>query len=252
MNHFRTTMGWVTRLGVGAIMVALASVAQAAVERGSAKVLAIQGSPEVSVNGSQWSALKKGETLSEGAMVRTVGSSAVDLDLGRNGNRLRVMPASTVALATLTYEETGVETVVNTVVELRSGRVVGQVNKLSTASKYEVKSAKAVTGIRGTRFDISAEGKVVVAEGSVVVLVAKEDGTTMTRVVNASEMFNPVSGVVVGAAEADMADIGGTASSVPGIVALPPLQSMMLDDKYFVDRIVPPFDYFVSRTQPIN
>jgi hypothetical protein len=97
------------------------------------------------------------------------------------------MPNSTVALAALTYEQTGLETIVNTQIDLRSGKVVGHVQKLSTASKYEVKAAKS--GGHGPRhpvFDMEADGKLVVAEGSVVVVVAlKEDGSTVTRVVNA-------------------------------------------------------------------
>ena len=134
--------------------------------------------------------------------------------------------------------------------ELQSGRVLGQVQKLSAASKYEVKTRKSIAGIRGTRYDISAEGRVVVAEGSVVVVAYREDGSTITRVVNANEVFTPVSGMVASATDADLGDVGGSASSVPGIVALPPLQSLMLDDRTVFDRVVLPVDPFISRTQP--
>jgi hypothetical protein len=240
------------RLGIGAVVLALASVAQAAVEKGTAKVLAVQGSAEISTDGTQWKALKRGEALHEGAWIRTSSSSAADLDLGRNGSQLRIMPNSTVSLAALTYEDTGVETVVNTQIELREGRVLGNVHKLAAASKYEVKSAKAVATIRGTRYDFQADGRLVVAEGSVVVVSYRDDGSTITRVVNANEMFSPVSGMVTPAADADLGDVGGSASSVPGIVALPALQSKMLDERGPIDRIVLPVAPFVSRTQPAN
>jgi len=252
MNSFRTVSGMMARLGIGAVVLALASVAQAAVEKGTAKVLAVQGSAEISTDGTQWKALKRGEALHEGAWIRTSSSSAADLDLGRNGSQLRIMPNSTVSLAALTYEDTGVETVVNTQIELREGRVLGNVHKLAAASKYEVKSAKAVATIRGTRYDFQADGRLVVAEGSVVVVSYRDDGSTITRVVNANEMFSPVSGMVTPAADADLGDVGGSASSVPGIVALPALQSKMFDERAPIDRIVLPVAPFVSRTQPAD
>ncbi len=250
MKSFRTVSGMMTRLGVGAVLFALASVAQAAVEKGTAKVLAVQGSAEVSIDGTEWKALRRGEALHEGAWIRTSASAAADLDLGRNGSQLRVMPNSTVAFAALTFEETGIETIINTQIDLRAGRVIGNVQKLSAASKYEVKSSKAVATIRGTRYDFQADGRLVVAEGSVVVVAFRDDGSTITRVVNANEMFTPVSGMVTPVTEADLGDVGGSASSVPGIVALPPLQSKMIDENGFFDRIVLPADTFISRSQP--
>jgi len=250
MNSFRTMGGLVARLSIGAALLALASVAQATVEKGTAKVLAVQGTAEVSTDGVRWTALNKGESLHEGAMVRTSGSAAADLDLGRNGSLLRLMPNSTVALTALTFEQTGVETIVNTQIDLRAGRVLGSVQKLSAASKYEVRTTKAIATVRGTRYDVSADGRVVVAEGSVVVVAYKEDGSTVTRVVNAGEAFSPVSGVTTAATEAELSDVGGSASSVPGIVALPALQSKMIHEANFFDRIVLPVDGFVSRTQP--
>jgi hypothetical protein len=250
MNSFRTLGGLVARLSLGAALLALAAGAQAAVEKGSAKVVGVQGKAEYSVDGSTWTALKRGEVLREGAVIRTTGAAGADLDLGRNGAALRVMPESVVAFSALTYEETGVETVVNTLIELRSGRVVGHVQKLSSTSKYEVRAPKAVATVRGTRYDLSASGRLVVAEGSVVVVAYREDGSTLTRVVNANEVFSPVSGVVSPATEADLGDVGGSASSIPGIAALPPLQSMVYNWQQYIDRAVLPTGAFVSRSQP--
>lgn len=252
MNSFRTKGGMLARLTVGAALLAVAAVAQAAVEKGAAKVTMLSGAPEVSVDGATWTSLKKGEVLREGAWIRTSQAAAADLDLGRNGSKLRVMPGSTVALSGLTYEETGTETIVNTLIDLKQGRVLGHVQKLSAASKYEVKTPKAVSGIRGTRFDISAEGNVVVAEGSAVVVAYREDGTTITRVVNANEAFTQASGMVVPATEQDLSNIGGSASSVSGVVALPPLESLLIDTQNFIDRIAAPKDVYISRTQPVD
>lgn len=250
MNSFRTAGRLVTRLAFGAAFLAIAAVCQAAVEKGAAKVVALQGPAEISQDGKQWTPLRKGETLHEGSIIRTAGATAADLDLGRNGSRLRIMPNSTVALTALSYTETGVETIVNTQIDLRAGRVLGNVHKLAAASKYEVKTPKAVAGIKGTRYDISSNGKVVVAEGSVVVVSLQDDGTTVTRVVNASEAFSPVTGMVAAATADELGDVGGSASSVPGIAALPPLQGRFFDSRTAIDRVVLPTDTYVSRTQP--
>lgn len=250
MNSFRSMGGMVARLTVGAALLALASVAQAAVEKGSASVVTVQGKAEFSTDGATWTALKRGESLREGAIIRTATAAGADLDLGRNGSVLRILPGSTVALTSLTYEQTGLETIVNTQIDIRTGKVVGQVQKLSSASKYELKTAKAVATIRGTRYSMEASGKLVVAEGSVVVVALKEDGSTVTRVVNANETFTAVSGVVTPATESDLSDIGGSASSVPGIVALPPLQGADFDERTAIDRVLLPTDVHISRTQP--
>jgi hypothetical protein len=257
MNSFRTMGGMVARLTVSAALLALAAVAQAAVEKGVAKVVAVQGAAEVSLDGTSWAPLAKGERLGEGALVRTAPGGAADLDLGRNGSLLRVMPGSTVAFSALTYERTSIETIINTQLELRTGRLMGHVQKLSAASKYEVKTPAVVAGIRGTRYDITAEGKVVVAEGSVVVVALGKDGTTLTRVVNASETFSPASGVVTPATEADLGGMGGGDYAVSGITGLPPLQGRFYDDRTAIDRTVLPVDLPIERnsispTGPVN
>lgn len=97
---------------------------------------------------------------------------------------------------------------------------------------------------------MEADGKLVVAEGSVVVVSLKEDGSSVTRVVNASEVFSPVWGSVVAAQDAELGDVGGSASSVPGIVALPPLQQLLFDQGTAIDRVVLPAGLSVSRSQP--
>ncbi|MBX3747597.1 MAG: FecR domain-containing protein [Verrucomicrobiae bacterium] len=253
MNSFLSMGGIVARLTVGAALVgmaAVASVAQASVEKGSAKVVAVYGSVEVSVDGSTWTSAQRGETLREGARIRTADAAALDLDLGRNGSLLRILQDSSVALTALSYQQTGVETIVNTQIDLEAGRVAGHVRKLSAASKYEIRTPKVLAAVRGTRYEVSSEGDVVVAEGSVVVVSYQEDGTLLTRVVNGAEAFSPVSGNVDVASDQALADIGGSASSVPGIVALPGLQGKLFDDGTSVDRVLLPVAVHVSRSQP--
>ena len=62
--------------------------------------------------------------------------------------------------------------------------------KLAAASKYEVKTPQGVAGIRGTRYDISADGTVRVIEGQVVVVYIV-NGIASTATVNAGQMARP-------------------------------------------------------------
>ena len=94
--------------------------------------------------------IKEGDILMQGATITTGAGSYVDLDMGVNGNALRVEADSTLTLNKLDYTRAG-EVIVNTELEVKKGSTVANVvNKLSKASKYEIKTAAGVAGIRGT------------------------------------------------------------------------------------------------------
>jgi hypothetical protein len=64
------------------------------------------------------------------------------------------------------------------------------VKKMSAASKYEVKIPNGVAGIRGTVYDISAEGVVKVLSGSVVLAYVGPDGTVVTQLIMGLQEFD--------------------------------------------------------------
>ncbi len=102
--------------------------------------------------------LKEGDVLMQGASITTGAGSYVDLFLGVNGDALRVEADSTLALNNLDYTKAG-ETIVNTQIEIKKGFVVAHViNKLSKASKYEIKTQAGIAGIRGTVLAAGASG----------------------------------------------------------------------------------------------
>lgn len=172
----------------------LTSTAEAAV--GKAVVRAVRGSADYSDGSGSWLPLKVGRVLKPGAIIRTSADSQVDLFLEQNGPVVRVTQSTQLAIERLSYENTGVESVIDTGLDLRSGRILGNVKKMAEASKYEVKTPNGVAGIRGTEYDISADGKVIVLDGSVVVVYVKADGTVITQVVNAGQTFDPATGLV--------------------------------------------------------
>jgi hypothetical protein len=157
---------------------------------GKAVVRSIKGAAECSEAGG-WKALKLGMELAPGTQVRTGNDATVDLYLDQNGPLVRLTENTVLKIEKLNFENTGVDTVIETTLDLKSGRIVGVVKKLSGTSKYEVKTPTGVAGIRGTNYVIAADGTVNVLEGQIVVVFVKSDGGLVTQVVNKNERFNP-------------------------------------------------------------
>lgn len=169
-----------------------AATAQAAPEMNKAVVRAVRGSANYSTDrGANWKTLKVGANLNQNSVIRTAPGSQVDLFLNENGPVVRVMEGSTLGLDKLTVDRTGTgDNVIETQLDLRNGRILGNVKRLAAASKYEVKTPTGVAGIRGTRYDISSDGTVTVVEGQVVVVYIV-DGVASTATVNAGQTARP-------------------------------------------------------------
>ena len=178
------------------LMGVLALASAQAVETGKAVVRSVKGAADYSEGAGAWAPLKAGMTLKSGTVVKTGNDSCVDLFLDQNGPLVRLTENTTLGLDKLCFEPTGADTVVETQLDLKAGKIVGIVKKLAATSKYEVKTPNGVAGIRGTEYVISATGEVQVVSGSVVVVYVKADGSVVTQVVNAGQKFDPVTGKV--------------------------------------------------------
>lgn len=205
--------------------VALAMVSTAMAQSVGAKVVRIKGAARYSQGSAGWQKLNVGMVLPPGAVIQTSTDrgSYVDLVLGDSDaatarpvsfnsastaspsvayhprseqNTVRLMENTVLGIDRLSYVETGSDVVSDTQLDLKSGRIIGNVKKLSAASKYEVKLPNGVAGIRGTFYDISAEGVVRVVTGSVVVAYVGADGTVVTQVVSAGQQFDARTGQV--------------------------------------------------------
>ena len=179
---------------VASVCAVLVSSAQAA-EVGKAVVRSIKGSAQYA-EGGNWLPLKVGQTLSPGSVVRTANDSHVDLFMDQNGPVVRLLENTALGIEKLNFEVTGVDTIVETQLDLKSGKIVGIVKRMASTSKYEIKTPNGVAGIRGTEYVISATGEVYVLSGSAVAVYVKPDGTVVTQVVNAGEQFDPATGTV--------------------------------------------------------
>jgi len=133
---------------------------------GVAKILDFKGTVTFVKNGKV-QVLQKGDTLGEKDTVSTVGvGSEVKLDLGDNGGELNVVEDTTVVIETLQLNK---NKDAETKLDLKKGGLIGNVKKLSAASKYEVKHAQGVAGIRGTLWAILPGQGVICSQGSVLV-----------------------------------------------------------------------------------
>ena len=166
-----------------------------AAESGKAVVRSIRGSAQYA-EGGNWLPLSVGQVLKPGSTIRTANESQVDLFMDQNGPVVRLAENTTLGVDKLNFEATGVDTVIETQLDLKSGRILGIVKKMAATSKYEIKTPNGVAGIRGTEYDITATSVVRVVSGSLVVVYVKSDGTVVTQVVNAGEMFVPSEGAV--------------------------------------------------------
>jgi hypothetical protein len=167
-----------------------------------AKVIRLKGSARYTTGNYSWTPLKVGDVLRAGMAVQTSTDegSYVDLALGDGSmtppqavlytphirssmtpsppilfqrsaeqNVVRVWSDSAVGIDKLAALQTGEDIVSETQLDVKRGRMTGNVKKLSAGSKYEVKFPNGVAQVRGTLFDIQAVGIVKVYIGSLVV-----------------------------------------------------------------------------------
>jgi hypothetical protein len=194
MKSFRRlSMGYIVAL---AASVLLSASAQAETKHNRAVVRAIHGSgAQVSNNkGQTWAPAKVGQFLGANAAVKTSPDTTVDLFLGDNGPVVRVTPDTSLGIDKLDLENTGLEKVIETQLDLRSGRILGSVKKMAAASKYEVKTPVGVAGIRGTEYSIDARGRVTIVTGSAVVVYVIDGNILPPANVGAGQTITPPAG----------------------------------------------------------
>lgn len=170
---------------------------------GRAEVRAVKGTATYSTNGGPARPLRVGMILRSGSTVRTGSNSTVDLFLGVSAGIVRVAENSTVAFDKLTLTDTGADTAVEVQLHLPDGEMYFKVNKLSKASRYEIKMPTGVAGIRGTKGCLSfrqagnVKPPITLLEGRLVYVHAPPSGELVEHTLNAppAVYFSTVGGV---------------------------------------------------------
>ena len=180
-----------------ALIASLAADVSASTQPGRIEVKAVRGSATSYIPGGTPTPLKAGATLSSGSTVKTGKESSVDLYLGKPVGTIRVEENTTFTIDKFTITETGADTVVDAQLNLPEGTILGNVNKLSAASKYEIKVPNGVAGIRGTRFLASANAYFVLIDGALVFVHVPPGGnpTPYTLQAPPAQYFSPLEGV---------------------------------------------------------
>jgi len=157
---------------------------------GVATIVRIQGEARYSLGDGNWHPLVVGKILGAGAVVQTAHDATVDMVLGKTvempqaapwpdrigpapdanvrglidykpsvvQNMVRMTGGTTLAIDKLTVSDTGLDTVSDTELDLKQGRIYCSVKKLSAASEYLVKIPNGIAGVRGCLIVIDANG----------------------------------------------------------------------------------------------
>ncbi|MGO9588310.1 MAG: FecR domain-containing protein [Limisphaerales bacterium] len=209
------------------LMLAADAFAQS-IHPGVVTVVRIVGEARYSLGDGIWHPLVAGKILTPGAVLQTGHDATVDVILGKKillpqadplpdrismaedpyvrgfvsykpsveQNAIRLTGDTVLAIDKLTVSDTGVDTVSDTELDLRQGRIYCSVKKLSGASQYLIKIPNGIAGVRGTLFVIDANGYVGVLRNSVVLSIIGPDGKPITVVVGEGSQFDPKSGLI--------------------------------------------------------
>lgn len=192
---------------------------------GRAEVRAVTGTATWSTNGGPLMPLKVGTILLSGSVLTTGTNSTVDLFLGASAGVIRVAEGSKLSLDSLKLTDTGADTKVEVELELPDGEMYFNVNKLSKASRYEIKMPAGVAGIRGTRGNFnsrpnSTKPRILLLEGTVELAHTTPSGQMVTLTLKAPPpvTFEPAEGVK----EAPESMVAATVSQVESVTKSAP------------------------------
>ncbi len=251
-----------------------------------ARVIKVKQAQYKSIGQTQWRTLSVGDKISPGGWIRTSADGSVDLRLGESpvtaptrlgvsspasatlysaqensDNLVHVFGSTLVGIEKLVEMNTGIDRVTETELNLKQGKILGNVKKLSAASKYEVKLPTGVAGIRGSTYVMSSDGTITMITGSAVVTmlipVPGGNGATVTQTftINAGETFNPnVVVLAVQNAAAAAAAAGNTPDQIVAAAqdALTRLAALPKDAVGSPETTTPPDQELIAEQQALD
>jgi len=209
-------------------------------------VVRIQGQARYSLGDNNWHPLVVGKVLRSGAIIQSAVDSSVDIVLSADPvgmpqaaiapttmvmapdskvrgfasyeptvqqNVIRMWGNTVLAVDKLTQFETGVQTVSDTELDLRAGRIFFNVKKMSATSQFIIKIPNGVAGIRGTYGWIDSKGPMAIGSGSGVISVIN-NGKPVTEEVNAGFQFDPDTGNVTPIPQAILSSFTATVTAL--------------------------------------
>ncbi len=136
----------------GALMASSCSKEKAPVEnKFSARTLFVSGKVEWKLGSADWQKLSVGQSLDQGAVIRTDRNGRCDIQVGGE-SVFRMQSDSEIRLSELSQNlESGKK---STQLELTIGKVLVKPKELKPGESFQVRTPTAVAGVRGTRFSV--------------------------------------------------------------------------------------------------
>ena len=212
----------------GFVLTLVAGATAQSIQPGVITVVRIVGEARYSLGDGKWHPLVAGKILAAGAVIQTGHDATVDIILGQKilmpqadpvpdrvsqaadsdvrgfvsyrpsaeQNAVRMTGDTMLAIDKLTVSDTGVDTVSDTELDLRQGRIYCSVKKISGASQYLVKLPNGIAGVRGSLVVFDASGYCAAFQHSIVLSIIGPDGKPITVVVDEGNQFNPQNGLI--------------------------------------------------------
>ena len=232
---------------------------------GSAKAIRIKGPARYTTGNNIWQPLGVGTVLQSGTVVQTSTEkgSYVDIVLGEetaavvqpvifrpgivssmasaspnyqanvDQNVIRIWENSALGIDKLSSMQTGADVVTDTQLDLKAGRITGNVRKMSAASKYEIKLPNGVLGIRGTLYDAYADGLVKIFVGSAVAAaVDGKSGNVTTQTVMGGQQYDMRTNQLSPISPSDMSNVDALVAALTPTVAV--VTTLMASDKTII------------------
>lgn len=196
--------------------------------QGYATVVRVQGLASYTLGDGVWHPLLAGKKLVAGSTIRADDNGIVDVILGKQidfpqtynqpdrispapdspvrglisdrataqQNAIRLTPGTVLAIDKLNMNDTGVDTVSDTELDLQKGKIFGTVKKLNAASQYLVKIPNGIAGIRGTEYELGADDSCACfsSESGGLTLVLSGNGQTIQFNITPGQMVLPGGG----------------------------------------------------------
>ena len=137
---------------------------------GQVQVRGLIGLVSYSLPGGAPTALRAGMAIPIGAVIKTDSHAGVDLSFSHGAGVVRLLQNSTLSLDKFIASTNRPGASIELQLNLVEGTMAGFEKAASSASHYQVKVAREIAEISGSKYRISAQGYLVMLEGNAVVV----------------------------------------------------------------------------------
>jgi len=231
----------------GAVLALGVSVVAQTVKPCMVTIVRIQGEARYSLGDNAWHPLVVGKILGSGAIIQSAADSSVDIVLSGNPvampqaaispntisfapdpyirglvsykpkveqNVVRMWGNTVLAVDKLTQFDTGLDTVSDTELDLRAGRIFLNIKKMSASSQFIIKIPSGVAGIRGFWGYIDFKADCALGEGNGVISQVNSAGTLVTQSFSGGNFYDSSDGLVKPLLKDVLDDLERTLTSV--------------------------------------